>query len=82
MSLLTRLIGPCPFRHGQTIRSRDPQTGVLVLRCLDCQEPIATVLASQVTRNQAEGPSEVKGQPVMAAKRVTKANITPMRKRR
>jgi hypothetical protein len=69
--MISRLFSHCLLGHGQRITTRID--GVLSYQCERCHQVLGPVLAGQMITNPLR--QSVAGQPLIKAKRVTRANV-------
>ncbi len=74
-----RLFSPCLFGHGDQIRTRDA-SGALVLACTRCDQTWPVLQGKMITTGPLKAPAPVGGQPQIVARRVVRANISPIRR--
>lgn len=69
--LLTRLLGPCFWTHGEWHKARN-RDGVLVKRCLRCQQDIGPILGGEMITTPLK--CDVPGAPTGAVRTAAKSS--------
>ena len=67
---MSRLLSPCAFGHGDTLRTRD-EDGFLALQCADCGQ-VKRVLDKPAIKGPKLHAEPVKGAPLTSVRRVAR----------